>query len=268
MNRVTDDLFTQYLLHASQFTSTAALAILATLLLYLSNELYYRSFGRFKRHSILITGMAGVPVHETSHLLAAILFRFDIHRVAFFDPDPRSGTLGYVNFSYRSGLFQKLGLFVTGLAPLIGGVAVVIFLFDVADIPNLSDFLTRISIDQAVVLSLQNWFNSVVAAVNSQGVETGLLLLLSVMVGVHATPSRADLRGVVSGFLASIFLLIIALFVELLLIRSGFFVDPILSDFLSLFAVGLIQLAALSALFSVALSSFGYLARVIFSLRQ
>jgi hypothetical protein len=104
----------------------AAALVLALGLLHLLE----RVVGRFVSHrlgwrAVLVTGWIGVPVHEVSHLAMAVVFRHRIVGWSLFDPDPATGTLGYVRHAYRRrNPWQLLGSFFIGIAPLVGGAAV------------------------------------------------------------------------------------------------------------------------------------------------
>ncbi|MFH1759520.1 MAG: hypothetical protein ABIA63_00330 [bacterium] len=79
---------------------------------------------------VLSVAWIGTPIHELSHLLAAIIFRHRIKEIKLFKPDPKTGGLGYVTHSYDTGsLYQSvIGNFVIALAPFIGGIAVLYLL--------------------------------------------------------------------------------------------------------------------------------------------
>jgi len=92
-------------------------------------HLQERLSGRYLAHklgwrAVLITGWLGVPVHELAHLITAKLFGHRIIAWKLFEPDPVSGTLGYVRHAYsRQNLWQVLGTLFIGLAPLaLGGL--------------------------------------------------------------------------------------------------------------------------------------------------
>jgi hypothetical protein len=93
-------------------------------------HLIERAVGRFVAHrlgwrAVLVTGWIGVPVHELSHLVTAVVFRHRIVGWSLFDPDPSTGTLGYVRHAYRRrSPWQLAGGFFIGVAPLAGGAAV------------------------------------------------------------------------------------------------------------------------------------------------
>jgi hypothetical protein len=104
--------------------------VVATLLCALAIlHLIERAVGRFVSHrlgwrAVLVTGWIGVPVHELSHLFAVVIFRHRVVGWSLFDPDPATGTLGYVRHAYRiRSPWQLAGGFFIGIAPLCGGAA-------------------------------------------------------------------------------------------------------------------------------------------------
>ena len=109
-------------------TLAAAVGLLALLHLteraaggYLSHKLGWRS--------VLLTGWIGVPIHELGHLVAAHLFGHRIVAWKLFDPDPTTGTLGYVRHAYsKPSAWQVLGGFFIGIAPLVSGGAALLAL--------------------------------------------------------------------------------------------------------------------------------------------
>ena len=80
---------------------------------------FQRSFGL---KAVMITGIIGVPIHEISHAILALIFRHRITKVKLIQkPDP-SGLMGYVKHSYNpNSLYQRIGNFFIGIAPLFGG---------------------------------------------------------------------------------------------------------------------------------------------------
>ncbi len=68
------------------------------------------------------TGWLGTPIHELSHVLACLIFNHKVTEVALFQPDRKSGRLGYVQHSWSKGnWYQEFGNIFIGVAPLIGG---------------------------------------------------------------------------------------------------------------------------------------------------
>jgi hypothetical protein len=112
--------------------NVTALGVVATALLLAAVLLHLveRAVGRFVSHrlgwgAVLVTGWIGVPVHEVSHLVAAVLFRHRVVGWSLFDPDPTTGTLGYVRHAHtRPSLYQLAGNFFIGVAPIFGGAVV------------------------------------------------------------------------------------------------------------------------------------------------
>jgi hypothetical protein len=84
---------------------------------------------RFGWRSVLWTGWLGTPIHELSHAFMCRVFQHRIDEIALFEPDRQSGRLGFVRHSFQTGnWFQELGNFFIGIAPLIGGSAVLVAL--------------------------------------------------------------------------------------------------------------------------------------------
>ncbi|HSI05498.1 MAG TPA: hypothetical protein VLC93_13520 [Myxococcota bacterium] len=97
----------------------AAIAVLLHMVEKASSRVVAHHFGW---RGVLVTGWLGVPLHELAHLVAAKLFGHRIVGVAFFDPDPSTGTLGYVRHAHsKRTAWQLVGNAVIGIAPLIAG---------------------------------------------------------------------------------------------------------------------------------------------------
>ncbi|MEM6532799.1 MAG: hypothetical protein AAF654_09245 [Myxococcota bacterium] len=151
-------------------------------------------------NAVLFTGWLGVPLHELSHLLAARLFSHRIVAYRLFDPDPVTGTLGYVRHAYsRKNLWQVAGSFFIGVSPLIAGfLALIGILFWMLPI--------RVVIDAANYAAVSSpaevWQigASMVAALWHHRTEwLPLQLYLALCVACHTSPSPADLRNGVVG---------------------------------------------------------------------
>lgn len=70
----------------------------------------------------------GTVTHELGHLLAAVIFRHKIVEVSLFNPQA-NGTLGYISHSYnKKSLYQRIGNFFIGTAPIYCGVLVIYLL--------------------------------------------------------------------------------------------------------------------------------------------
>lgn len=73
------------------------------------------------RRVALTLGIIGVPVHEASHLVVAILCGQKITGVSFYRPSS-DGSLGYVNRQYRRTFLSPFMNLLIALAPVAGGL--------------------------------------------------------------------------------------------------------------------------------------------------
>ena len=161
---------------------------------------YFRSVGW---KGILWTAWIGTPIHELGHIFFAKLFRHRITRVAIFQPNADTGELGHVDHSYSpSSLYQKIGNFFIGAAPMIFGSLVLFALVywllpngDAAFLPltekhgSLNGALSAIRKTLGAFLSWENgrqWY-------------FWLFLYISFSIGSHLAPSKADRKSMWSG---------------------------------------------------------------------
>ncbi|MDP1564011.1 MAG: hypothetical protein Q8M16_21730 [Pirellulaceae bacterium] len=167
-----------------------------------------RLIQRFGWQAALWTGWIGTPIHEASHVVMCWLFGHEIESVALFAPDVREGRLGYVRHTYHRGSWwQEAGNFFIGIAPLIGGAAVLLLVtwamypqlvqafvafsnedhrvweFDGATIGNLTDSGAKVLATSFNPLSLKFW----------------LYVYLVLCITLHAAPSESDYRGGLKG---------------------------------------------------------------------
>ncbi|MCC0638590.1 MULTISPECIES: hypothetical protein [unclassified Clostridioides] len=123
----------------------------------LNNKYIFLSFGKT---GVIVTGAIGTFVHELSHLIMCLIFMHKINSVKFFRPieSKNDGVLGYVNHSYKKdNIYQSIGNFFIGIAPIIGGTMIIILLFRIL----LPDSYIKIiqSIDLRLYVSMINNFN-------------------------------------------------------------------------------------------------------------
>lgn len=237
-----------------------SLPALAACVLWGANELYYRSFGRYKTRAILTTGLVGTPIHELAHAITAIVFGMKVTEVVFFRPDPVSQTLGYVNYRYNPANFvHRIGMVFTGLAPLLFGAYLVYLLFIVAGIPNLHSYFLLSdyrSLSGGDALSaIADWSLTLFASLNTW--QAIVASVLAVMIGTHSTPSRADLKGSLQGA-AAVLAVLIAYWSVLKMLPS----QPELLigksiEALNHISTAILQLALISSLFALLLSAIG-----------
>ena len=159
------------------------------------------------------TGWLGTPIHEMSHVLMCRLFRHRIHEVAFFEPDEKSGRLGYVRHScQKNNWFEELGNPFIAIAPLIGGSVVLLIMVHVfygsliAD-PSMVSESTASQSKSDLLDSVSNVLGSVFRPEHFATLKFWIFNYLVLCVGSHMAPSRSDYRGagrgglILTGFL-------------------------------------------------------------------
>lgn len=199
----------------------------------------------------MICGAIGTPIHELSHLISNLLFGHKIEKVALFRPikGKKDGVLGYVHFSYNANsIYQNIGLFVSGIAPMLGGSLVLFLLvkillpgvfvsLDYFDLGNLYVFDIFSNIKDSVLNNMQLLFN------NYGKIENLIIfLVLSFSISSHMDISYADLKSALMG---GIVLEIILLVVSIMIggFKLGFFIEFVFlisSYLISFFILGLI----------------------------
>ena len=193
-----------------QNLTSLAVALAALTGLLVALHLQERAVGKYLAHNlgwraVLVTGWLGVPVHELGHLIFAGVFGHRVVAWRLFEPDPVSGTLGYVRHAHsRRSLYQVLGNVFIAAGPLVTG-ALVLGLLLYWMLPN----DTAASIwrqSRALGETEQQW-----RGVWSLGLRLctevwqhrtawlPLQLYLAVCVASHLCPSRADLSGALRG---------------------------------------------------------------------
>lgn len=166
------------------------------------------------RGAVLATGWLGVPVHEVSHAAMCVVFRHRIDRIVLFHPDPKSGTLGYVAHAWdRRSPWQVVGTFFVGIAPLLGGAAVILGLLELLlpgtlRLPDLTapagtgDAAGWGALGTAAGRSVEHTTRAIFTPANLGSWRLWLFLYATLCIGSHISPSPQDLRGSLWGALA------------------------------------------------------------------
>lgn len=180
----------------------------------LSNSLIVRMIG-YK--GMIFVSFPGVVVHELGHLALCWIFLHRVNRVRFFEVNQASGSLGYVSHSYNlRSTYQQAGNFFIGMAPLIGGSLAIYFLvnhFFSSELTNPFDPSGNYNLATTLFDNIPThltFFTDTTSSIMS-GLWTyvikepwyGLLLtFIMISIALHASPSRSDLHGALSGGIA------------------------------------------------------------------
>ena len=177
---------------------------------------------RMTRHfgwrSNLWTGWLGAPVHEYSHALMAKLFGLRVEKIVPFQPEKKTGRLGYVVISYDSkSTWQSVGYFFVCYAPLLGGT-MALLLLTLAFYPSALQAEFAVAPEELFSSSLTQATNQVGAILtwgNLATVKFWIFSYLVLAVSCHLAPSSADYRASVKGHskMALVALIVIPIFV-------------------------------------------------------
>ncbi|RRV76525.1 hypothetical protein [Stutzerimonas stutzeri] len=147
-----------------------------------------------------LTGYIGVPVHELSHALVCVLFGMRITKMAFYQPNSATGTLGFVEYRYSPySMKHALGMALQGIAPLLAGAVIVGLLLanrGPAELPDsgvghIVGWLGGVVVGTA----LAAWAQAMTGPVGFGAV------LLATIVSMHAIPSLADIKSGLRGLI-------------------------------------------------------------------
>lgn len=179
---------------------------------------FQRSFG-FK--SVMVTGFIGVPVHELSHAIIAIIFGHKITKIKLLQRPDEGGVLGYVNHSYnKNNIYQQIGNFFIGIAPIFGGSLCIILAMKFLLPAAYNDFFSIVirnyhtaSIDKSVVYNIADSYLQLIRVIfsvsNFAKPYFYIFLFLSICIASHISLSTADIKGAFSGLLTIFIILFI-----------------------------------------------------------
>ncbi|MGH4050240.1 MAG: hypothetical protein ACREVX_02630 [Clostridium sp.] len=184
-----------------------------------SIENFQRSFGW---KAVSITAIIGVPIHEISHAAICILFGHKIKKIVLVQKRDENGVLGYVNHAYNpNSIYQQTGNFFIGIAPIFGGISVIIALMHIIIPQTYSQFI-NISMNNLLItkinaVAIKGILNSYVdlihiifSADNFDNPYFILFLFLAICISSHISLSSADIKGASKG-LFIIFIIILVL---------------------------------------------------------
>ncbi|MCP4079441.1 MAG: hypothetical protein P8J91_04005 [Pirellulaceae bacterium] len=159
---------------------------------------------RFGWNSVMLTGWLGTPIHELSHALMCAIFQHKIVDMALFKPDKKAGRLGYVTHTYtRGNRYQEIGTFFIGIAPLLGGTAILLLLlmifFPETGRAALFSPLPDLPLWEQVEAALKSLFSGLFRPSHLATFRLWLFLYLVICVGSHMAPSMSDYEGAKKG---------------------------------------------------------------------
>ena len=170
-------------------------------------------------------GWLGTIIHELGHAFFCLIFRHKIITLKLFDPDPETGTLGYVEHTYdSSSLYQQVGNFFIGIGPILLGTALIyLFLFllmglnplkFVADVsitsPNIYSWNVLTQILQILWTSSTSLLSEVFSWHNLSTWQLYVFIYLAFTIGSSITLSPSDIKGSLKGL--SVILILIFIF--------------------------------------------------------
>jgi len=235
----------------------APLVVFTWIIHFLEWFMQQRLSRRFGWNSVMLTGWLGTPIHELSHALMCGIFQHKIIDMALFQPDKKAGRLGYVTHTYtRGNLFQEIGTFFIGIAPLIGGTAVLLALLMLffPDVGRASLFTSTsdLSLWEQTQNSLQGLFSGLFQSSNLANWKLWTFLYLVICVGSHMAPSTSDYQGAKKG--ATLVLLGLVV-VSILVVMTGSgtnatleFLTPILAPIITAL-IAVVILVAIATVF-------------------
>ncbi len=240
----------------------------------LINRTFYKLTGS-GRAVCLATGLIGTPIHELSHAVMCLLFFHKIEEIRLYQIDDSNGVLGYVNHSYnRKNLYQVLGNYFIGVAPIMVGAVVLYFLIKLL-IPSAFD---EINAEISVLVAFQKdgidgniisyLFSVCSVALTSIfttdfSYKTIIFLVVCLCIALHMNLSSADLKGSFGSiplFIVLLFVVNFALSVISNLLKINTY--SVFLGYVSTISCYLITILTLSLIFSILLLVLGLIVRV------
>ena len=195
----------------------------------------YRVFGR---RGLIITGMLGTVVHEFSHMAFCLIFRHKIEEFALFRPlkSRYDGIMGYVNHSCdRHSIYQNIGNFFIGIAPIIFGTSFLIFSMAIILPDNFRNIMEAFNLYMTYMSQIKspgdaiNTYISIILTMLSnlsplkQSSFIRYIIFIYVMFSItsHMDLSKEDLKNSQTGFFAFFIFLFIVNFICLLVGKAS-----------------------------------------------
>ncbi|MBZ9686629.1 metalloprotease family protein [Clostridium estertheticum] len=180
---------------------------------------FQRSFGW---KTVAVTAIIGVPIHEMSHAIFCLIFGHKITKIVLIQKRDENGVLGYVSHAYNpNSIYQQAGNFFIGIAPIFGGISVIIALMHII-IPRTYNEFINISLNnlnitkisqgsiEAIINSYIDLIKTIFSINNFGNPYFIIFLFLAICISSHISLSSADIKGASKGLII-IFLLILVI---------------------------------------------------------
>lgn len=200
---------------ALQLLFTVGVIVCAGVLLALAKRFFLRSCGSAAYRVQIVTGVVGTPVHELSHALFCLIFGHRITEMKLFTPNADDGSLGHVSHSYRKkNLWHQLGNFFIGIAPILGGTAMLLLLLRLLLPATFSGVTGALAYGgssifggsggfslEALLLTVKEMLKALFLPSNFLSWEWYVYMILAVFILMHMEISPSDIRSGLLGFL-------------------------------------------------------------------
>lgn len=228
-------------------------------------QLIYSLFGKY---AYILTGFIGTTVHEFSHYVMCLIFGHSVTDVSWFRPlsGMQDGVLGYVNHSYNpNSIYQQIGNFFIGIAPMIVGTLIVIMSFKIL-MPNAYKELKQTNTTQSFYLNqkpnilkksikkMDSLLGSLLKREHFKSLRFWAFLFIVLSITSHMSLSLQDIKGATSG----LFVIYICLTVLMFLLKSFGISQTVFSEFISNYNSYLITFLSIGVSFSLIMMLFLY----------
>lgn len=226
--------------------------------------------GRNGPKILLATGIVGTPIHELSHALFCLVFGHKIEEMKLYMPDAPGGTLGYVSHSFNpKNIYQQIGNFFIGIAPILGGSGVLLLLMmwltpeTFACVTDTLSAMPAFEGFESVTQYLGALWEMIVIIFNPTNLSNWhwwVFIVLALMIASHMELSGADIKGGIKGLLL---LLGVILLVDVILYFVSLDALASVTFAMSTFGLYVVGFLMISAVFSVTLIAVALIVRGI-----
>jgi hypothetical protein len=198
--------------------------VLALVMNYVSEFVERRAMSAMGRGWYLgLFGWLGTTVHELSHAVFCLVFGHEITEMKLFEPDRKTGILGYVDHSYNpKSVYQVLGNFFIGIGPILFSTVIIClvcylllglnlfntpsFRFTSSDLGSWYAFTQLIG---SLWYSSEDFLTTVYSWNNLSNWQLYLFTYLSFAIGSSMRLSPADMKGALKGFIVILMALLV-----------------------------------------------------------